>query len=383
MTPLTLAQLLTIQTKAEIYETALQIAQNVGLNVSTWQAGDPTRSQYHLEAETLATLEEVVANYVASGFLDYATGDWLRILAKQVFNVDVPEATYATTSVTLTNGGANVYEFDAGDLTVKSTVSGKTYHSISGGVLEAGGTLDITVEADEPGADSSAGIGEIDALVTTFLGVTCTNAAAAVGTDEQDEATTRQQCRDKLGSLSPNGPKDAYSYVARNSALTGLTSITRVRVYPDSETGTCTIYLAGPNGAITEPERAAVEAAILKWATPLCITPTVLSATNVNIAVICDLYVYSSVNKTTQQITDEVTAALRAMYAVRPIGGDIPTGDTTGKLFTSLVESTIRALYPQAFRVTLTAPASDQPLANNEVAALPSVTVNIHFVADP
>src|SRR5262249_39771218 len=159
-------------------------------------------------------------------------------------------------------------------------------HNTTGGNLPAkvgvvNGTLTITVIADEAGSGSSAGAGEIDTLVTTSLGVTCSNATAAVGTDEQDESVTRQQCPDKLGSLSPNGPVDAYRYVARNSALTGSTAITRVRAYPDSDTGDVLVYLAGPSGAISSADRALAETAIADWATPLCITPTVSSATNV------------------------------------------------------------------------------------------------------
>ena len=102
MAPPSLATLLVSHTKAEIYSFALKVATAVGLPVSSWQPGDPTRSLYHVESEFIAdALEPTVANYIASGFLDYAHGIWLKILAKQVFNVDVPDATYATADVVL------------------------------------------------------------------------------------------------------------------------------------------------------------------------------------------------------------------------------------------------------------------------------------------
>lgn len=380
---LSLASLLIQETKAKIYETAINVANAIGLPVSSWQPGDPTRSLFHLESEILAALEVVVAGFVASGFLDYAEGDWLKLLAKQVFNVDVPAATFASADVVLTNTGGGVYEIEAGDLTFKSTISDKTYRNTTGGTLSAGGTLTVTVVADEAGSDSSAGAGEIDDLVTALLGVTCSNALAAVGVDEQSEDTTRQQCRDKLGSLSPNGPKEAYAYVARNQELSGTAAVTRVRVYSDSETGDVTVYLAGPSGAVPEPDRALVETAILKWATPLCITPTVLSVSSVTVAVTYTLWVYKSVNKTAAEVQADVLAALTAMFAARPIGGDIIPPALTGELSKSLIESTIRGTYPQAFRVTVAAPAGATALTNGQIAALGTVTGTINLVVDP
>lgn len=383
-----LSTLLVQETKAAIYTTAIGVATAIGLPVSTWQAGDPTRSLYHVTAELISSLETVVAGYVQSGFLDYATGDWLKILADQVYGVTVPEATAATTDVVLTNAGGGVYTIDAGDLTFKSTASGKTYRNTTGGTLIAkvgatNGELTVTVVADDLGQVGSAGATEIDALVTTLLGVTCSNAVAAVGTDEQDEAVTRVACRERLGRLSPNGPKEAYNDVARDSDLTGTTGITRVRTYADSNTGDVTVYLAGPSGAISEPDRLLVEDAILEWATPLCITPAVLSVANVSVPVTYELWLYKSCNDTSAEVEAAVEAALKAMFAARPIGGDIVSPATTGKLYKSMIESTIRSVYSQAFKVTVTAPSGDTSLTNGQVAALAAVTPTINLVVDP
>jgi hypothetical protein len=383
--PIQLESLLIEEDKAAIYDKAIEIATDLGLPVSSWQAGDPTRSLYHIEAELLASLESVVANFIRSGFLDYAKDDWLKVLADQVFGVTVPGAAYATTNVVLTNSGGGLYTIDAGDLTLKNSTSGKTYRNTTGGVLASGPgtTLTITVEAEEAGSESSAAVGEIDELVTGLLGVTCTNPTTAIGVDEQDESVTRSQCRDKLDSLSPNGPKGAYSYVARNSELTGTSVVTRVRVYSDSDTGDVTVYLAGADGAILEADRALVEDAILEWATPLCITPTVLSATNVTVPVTYELWIYKSANKTAAEVEEDIEAALEDMFSSRPIGGDIIAPATTGALYHSMIESTIRSTFPQAFRVTLSSPSGDTALTNGQVAALGSVTGTVHIEVDP
>ncbi len=387
MTQPTLASLLIQQTKAAIYEAALAIAVGVGLPVSSWQAGDPTRSLYYVEAEMLEALEALATGFISSGFLDYAHGMWLKICAKQGFNVDVPGATFATTTVRLTNTGGGVYDVDPGDLTAKSTITDKTYQNTTGGHLNGLGTLDLVFVADEAGSDSSAGAGEIDQLVTGLLGVTCSNALAAIGVDEWDETTTITQCRDKLGSLSPNGPKEVYSYVARNAELAGTSAVTRVRVYSDSDTGDVTVYLAGPGGGVSEPDRVLVEAAFARWATPLCTTVTTLAATNVVVPVTYELWIYKSCNKTQLEVQATVLAALEQMFASptrNPIGGDIIPPATTGAMYLSLIESTIHATFPgQIFRVVVYVPATDTAITNGQVATLGTVIGVANLVVDP
>lgn len=381
-----LASLLIQETKEAIYKTGIGIASAIGVPVSTWEPGDPTRSLFHLEAEVLAELEKPVVGFIEAGFLDDAKGDWLKAKAEQDFNVLVPAATQATTDVVLTNNKGRLFEdIEPGGITFRNSLTGKTYTNTTGGTLASGPgtTLTVTVVADEPGSESSAGAGEIDEIVTTMLGVTCTNPIAAVGTDEQEEETTRQQCRDKLSALSPNGPKGAYSYVARSPELTGTTAITRVREYGDSDTGDVTVYLAGPSGAVSEIDRAKVELGIATWATPLCITPLVLSASNVLVPITYELWLYRSVNKTAAEVAEEVEAALEQMLAEKPIGGDV-IPPNTGKLYHSMIESTIREVFPDhAFRVLLTTPSADVDLTSGQVAALGTVTATIHLVVTP
>jgi len=384
--PVSLASLLIQQTKEQIYEYALGIATAVGLPVTTWQAGDPTRSLFNVESEILATLEATVVGYIQSGFLDYATGVWLDILADQVYSVTVPPATAATTAVTLTNNGGGLYaDIEAGDLTLKSTVNGKTYRNTTGGTLASGPatTLTLTFVADEAGSASSAGAGDINQMVTQLTGVTVSNALAATGTDKQSEATTRTQCRAALGVLSPNGPLQAYTYVALTPTLAGTGGVTRARAFGNSTNGQVTVFLAGPSGAISAADLALVTTAILKNATPLCITPIVASAVNVTVPVTYTIWVYTREGKTSAQIQAAVTAAIGQMFAARPIGGDIIPPALTGKLYSTLVETTIKSAVPEAFRVDVVAPVADVDLTNGQVAALGAVTATVNIVSDP
>ncbi|MCL2724861.1 MAG: baseplate J/gp47 family protein [Polyangiaceae bacterium] len=385
-----LASLLIQETKEAIYSRALALASSLGLPVTSWQAGDPTRSLYHLESETLSILEKIVVGYIASGFLDYATGWWLKILAKQVYDVDVPAATFAETDVVLTNSGGGVYDVEPGDLTFQSS-NGNLYRNTTGGTLAAAvidratgsvttKTLTVHVVAELAGSGSSAGAGTIDKLVTSLLGVSCTNPTAAEGVDEQSEEATRQQCRDKWAKLSLYGPKDAYSCVARDSNLTGTGAVNRVRPYPDSDTGEVLLYVGGPSGSISDPDLAKVTDAIVAWATPLCVTPEVTGVRNVVVPVTCSIWTYSTVNQSAADVQAAVTSKLATMFASKPIGGDIIPGNDTGALYLSAIQDTISGTFPQIFRVVITSPANDVALGNGDVATLGVVSADVHFV---
>lgn len=394
MTVVALASLLVQETKAAIYQKGLDVATALGLPVTSWAPGDPTRSLYHFVSEILSTLEGVVVGYVASGFLDFAVaranadqGDrqWLVLLAQQVYGYDATDATYATATITLTNGGGGLYVIESGDLTFRSPTTGMTYHNTSAGTLASGigQTLTLDIVADDAGSESSAGIGTITEMVTTLLDVTCSNPTAAVGLDDEAPATIAAGCRAKLGSLSPNGPRSAYEYVATRPALTGTTNVTRARSVGDSDTGNVTIYIAGPSGAVSGADVTAVQAAIEEWATPLCITPTVSSAAGKTIAPTYELWLYDTVGKTEDQAHALVVAALQTMMTARPISGDVIPPATSGYVYHSLIESTIASPFPgEVFRVAVTVPAADTAIAANEVPVLGTVTPTaIHFIS--
>jgi hypothetical protein len=387
----TLSSLLVRKSKAEIYQLGLDAAEAVGLTTTSWETGDPTRSLYHYLAAALDAVEDVVVSYISGAALELAaerareTGDttWLEIAAYQLSGYEPREATYAETACTLTNAGGGVYVIEPGDITAKNSGTGKTYHNLDGGTLTALGTLSLTFIADESGSDSNAGATEIDELVTKLLGVTISNPAAAVGGDKESADSIVTGAREKLGALSANGPRDAYNYVAKNSELTGISTVTRSRSFGDSDTGDVALYIAGA-GALSGGDVTAVEAAIAKWSTPLCITPTVQSASEVNVPVTYEIWLYESVNKTQTEVEDAIEDALQTLFATRPIGGDIIPPATTGKLYASLVLSEIRNVFPaHVFRVVLTAPAADVSLAIDEVAVLGTLTPTVNFIDTP
>lgn len=375
---ITLASLLNVATYTELLEKALDVAESVGLPVSSWRPGDPTRSQYQYLAEVLSTLEPSVQAVIASGFLDYAEGDALTNVALQVYGVSRTEATFAGAALVLENTGGGLYNIAAGDVTFKSSVTGRTYRNTTGGTLASGPgmTLELSWVADEAGTLSSVGVDEIDEIVTALLGVEVQSSEAGLGVDEESDTSLRDRCRDSLGALSPNGPSDAYAFVARNSELTGVTNVTRVSVVAEDLgaglTGQVYVYLAGSSGAVDAPTVAAVSDAIAQWAAPLCVTPNIASAANLAYSVEATVYVRSSLGKTESQVQTEAAAAVNTLLAGLPIGG------YTNELHRTLVAADILAA-TGAHRIAFTTPASETLAVQDTHVVVPG-TLTFHVV---
>jgi len=341
------------ETADKILAHGLNIARIVGLPVTSWRTGDPTRSLYLFVAESLETYELKVTEYILSGFRSTWTGDWATVAAKETYNVDRIEADHATPTATLTNGGGGFFEIESeGDLRVKNTSTGKTYHNTSLGTLGSGDTVTFELIADEAGSDSTTGVDEIDALVTTMGGVVIDSSTAAVASDEETPPELSERCGDTLGALSPDGPPDAYTYVATNSDLTGVTDVKRARSVGNNATGNVTLWLASSNGPVATASVTAVQSAIEQWATPLCITPTAQKGTQVTI---------NTVGTVTGTVPSGFEATAKA--AVDLYLSTLAISDGTDAITISKLSSVILVALPTATGVVLTTPTGDVALS--------------------
>jgi phage-related baseplate assembly protein len=358
--------LFTAETAANLLKSGLEIAQALGLPTTTWRVGDPTRAAFKFLAEVLGLRETVAAAFARSGFLSSAEGDWLTLLASEVYGVDRVEATYATSTLTLSNSGGGYYDISPGDVTVASSVTGATYRNTTSLTLSPGTTGTVDVVAEEAGSGGTALEDDIDTLVTTMLGVTVLDSSAAVGTDEQGDEALRTQCLATLGALSPNGPRDAYEYVARNPALTGELTVTRAQATANSATGTVAVYVATPTGAPSGPAIAAVQAGIDSWATPLTVTATVMAATEVPTPVTATV----SGEDIPPTFEADATAALQELFAEVPIGGTLARSAIVTLLHRMLVSEGVTA--PS---VSVSVPPADVTLTDGQVITLGAVSV--------
>jgi len=234
------------------------------------------------------------------------------------------------------------------------------------------------------GSDSSSAVGTITQLVTAIPGVTCSNTTAAVGADTETDEEARARGQAKLESISAAGPKGAYHYAITTPSLQpdGLTAVTRTRVIPNSTTGTVTIYVAGPAGAVLPADVTKAQAAVETYAEPHCVSATVNNAVNLTQNITYTLWVYSTIAKTTAQIQAAVQDHLITALAAKAIGGDVIPPATSGFLYKGWVEAEIlKAVDPHGFRCTVSVPSADVPLSISNVVVAGTVTGTINLVA--
>jgi len=356
--------LITKQGRDAFLAKALKLAAAVGLPVTSWRTGDPTLTLYQNEAETLDTLEDYVIDIAKSANLSTAEeGDWLDLLAEDVYGVPPAAATYAHPTITLRNTGGGVYPLEVGDLTVKSSFSGKTYHNTALGrtsgdvdtlVLGPGAELTYDLEADEAGSASSVIAGDLDSLVTTLEGVVIVASTAGVATDKSSPEQIKGTCRETLGALSPNGPPDAYAYVCKASTLTGSTEVTRASADEDRTDGNVYVYVAGNAGAVTDTSVDACQLACERWATPLCLKVNVASAANYPIAV----HAIVSGADIPAGYESAVRGALQALFQALDIGEDVPTSQVIAAIHGAVSEiESVQLVAPAGLLVSVPANA--------------------------
>lgn len=352
-----------VNTAAHIFAWGLEIASALGLPVSTWRTGDPTRSLYKYLAEVLAAHDSVVSVWIKAGFLSAAVADanesgdsrWLKVLAYELYGVEVPEASYATPTVTLTNAGGGNFPKEIGEITVQSTETGKTFRNTNAPApLLAGATVTYELVADEAGAASSVAVDEIDYVVTTMLGVEIDSSTASYVSDEMTPDEIGELCRDSLGALSPNGPPDAYAYVCKTAELTGVTEVTRATAVGESTTGDVTVTVASASGAVSSESVAACQLAVDRWSRPLTIEATVYSAAVYAVAVTATI-----VGEDVPEDFDDLIATEIAAY--------LATVDIGGVVYRSKLFAAIHKAVPEIESVVISAPAADITLASDEV----------------
>lgn len=372
--------------KASIY-TGLA---NVGVSTTSWKPGAVVRTIIAVLAVILAAFARLIAAIASGGFLDLATADWLTLVAQYVYGVTRNTGSFATGNVTLTNGGGGTFTSVAiGDLIVKNTATGVTYRNTATFSLSPIiTTATVPVQAEILGADGTSGAGAIDALVTTFSGVTVINAAALIGSDPETDEQLRARCREKLGVLSPNGPKDAYSFLAKSATRTDGSSIgvTRVRSIPDG-IGGVDVYVADADGSVDgDPDDLATDLGVINdaiqtQAAPLAITARLHSATPVTIPVTYEIWIRNTSSMTDAQVEDAIEAALLTYVSGQPIGGEI-ISPATGKTYVSGLRGAITsAVSSYLIRLDVSAPSGDVSIGTTEAPVLGAVTPTVHQLA--
>jgi hypothetical protein len=359
------------ETAERLLALGLQVAQALGLPTTSWRTGDPEPTLLEFTAEALETRDQQLTDYIMAGWLSSAvarareTGSqaWLELLAYEMFGVTVPGAGYATPSITLVNSGGGNYPRGIGEITVRNSSTGKTYHNTDAPApLNGGATVTYTLEADEAGSASGVAVDEIDEIVTTMLGVTISGNTSGFASDAPTPEEIQTLCLATLGALSPNGPPDAYAYVCLTPALSGQTEVTRAYAYKFSTSGQVQVVVASATGAVSVGSLAQCQDAVEKYATPLCITPTVSSAVPYVVAVTATVHGAAIPS----DYVAKIEAAVAAYFASVKIAGTVAR---------SAIIAAIHNAVPEVDVVTLTAPVADIALGALEVPTSGAVSV--------
>lgn len=369
------------ETKASVYGALA----TVGTDVSTWKPGAVARTIIAIVAVIFSAFSQLMALIAKSGWIELAEGDWLHLAGRYVFGVEFQDETFAAGTVTVSNAAGGVFDFDYGDAVFLNTATGKTYRNtnttpIHIGAFQVG--VEFPIEAIEAGADSTATPGAIDALETAINGLSVTNPTSVVGLDAESDAAYRLRCLEKRSTLSPNGPRDAYSYFAKAATRASDGSsvgVTRVRVSKSSDIGIVTVTVAGASGAISgssaDPatDLGAVAKNMQESVLPDGVTLETQSATPLVIPVTYAVWLYTTANLTSGQVQALVATGLTDFIAAQPIGGNV-IGFDPGKVFVDAIRTKIGSLRTEIFHVEVTAPAADVVLTAAEVPELGTIT---------
>jgi baseplate J-like protein len=180
---ISLSDLLIPKTVEQVVAKILAVLQSEQFPVTDWQPGGVERTRTKAFATALSDLVSALVPIVAGGgFVDYARAAWLRLLAKQRYDLDYGEASFTKGTIRLTcAAAAGPYTIVADQLRFQFP-SGLRYQNKTGGVLASAGTLNVSVQSEYQN-DSLKGLNYVDpsgaviSMVTPLAGVTATNIA--------------------------------------------------------------------------------------------------------------------------------------------------------------------------------------------------------------
>lgn len=192
-----------------------------GFPVTDWEEGGAARTLVELFAKGLNDLGAQAASIAAGGLLAYATEGWLTLLAADGYGLTRNPAVTALGKVRLSAvAGAAAATISAGQLIFESS-SGRRFANTSGGTLLPGGTLDLDVQAESPGAAWNVSTSTVRALITQVAGVSVDN-PPRLGSVSHGGAGT--------GVVSLSGTPTSVVSVVAEVVLSGGVGTGRVRL---------------------------------------------------------------------------------------------------------------------------------------------------------
>jgi hypothetical protein len=179
---LTLADLLTAKTEDEIETQLISVLQTQGFPVSDYNVGGVARTIIKMVRAGIIDLANLVPLIASGGFLDYASGDWLTLLAGQLYGLTRTPAVYAKQRLKLTHeAGTGPTDIEPGSSIALST-NQRRWLSNDTVTVPADDFEYIEYIAESAGAAYNGdGAGQITSLVTPLPGLVVTNPEQSFG----------------------------------------------------------------------------------------------------------------------------------------------------------------------------------------------------------
>lgn len=347
----TLSEMLQPRTSDQVLSALIAILQARGYAATDWEPGSVQRTILEAIAAGIADLETLRVEIVRGGFLELANGDWLDLVAENMYSLSRKPAEFARYIVRLTaQTGFGPYTIQPGQLWA-STSSGLRYNNTQGGTLAQGGTLDLEFRAESPGAQYNVANGAINILNTPLPGVGISNIAViAAGVDRESDDALKLRCRLRWPSLGSGATADAYRFWA----LSADPTITKVRVLDQNPRGQGTVdVIIWGDGGLGAGAVAAADAYI-QQRRPLTANVQVYAATATTVSITATVTLRSGYLAQTQA---EIANKINELQRELPIGGVVYRSALIEALFGEHV-----------INVVLSAPSADVTLSQAQVA---------------
>lgn len=229
-------------------------------------------------AAGLSDKDAAFVQIAKSMFLQTAQGEGLDLLGVSHYNLLRLPSKVAQIQVRLISSPTTpVYNFVAGQITLGTQGTDpnviKLYTNINAGTLNTGSNLDLIFQATATGAKYNIPNNTILELKTSFAGVLVSNPLNPAGNsciinqgaDSESDDQYRSRMIQKWSTLGAGATEDAYKYWAQYPTVNDVSPVRKVRVasclYEGKvKPGWATVYVAGPNGALSAPELAQVQA---------------------------------------------------------------------------------------------------------------------------
>jgi uncharacterized phage protein gp47/JayE len=308
-----------------------------------------------------------------------ATGEALTLWSRSVYGHERNPSIAAVWNETLTcAAGSGPYTLDVGSVVVASgdftfRLSAPPVGETWPVTLSSAAPKTFQVTCEQPGSGGTVGVGTITRMVTTYLGVTCTNTSLITsGVNEESDAVLRTRNRTIWATRNPLSlVADAYVYYA----MQAHPEVKRVRVIDDNPRGmySVDVVLAGESSTVQNSTVTTVSVAFSgKLLAPFYARLSVYKATETPLNLAGPVYYYSGFNLSAVQ--GAIATALTTLASEIPIGGAYYPGYGDNVVLRAQIEKAIEGAkvgdQPCVKLAPLSYPAAFTTLLSNQVATL-------------